>query len=179
VFDADRLKDAAARSRRFEPLFRAQTEMWDLVGKILDDHEITLREGIEHDLSLVVGTSLTKALKTFVSIQDLCLLGADEDALILLRSNVNLLINLGYILTDSEPVERALDFIAYSYQKREKYLKTAHGVDKAPRKSAMSEEEQAARAKRWEPSQHREAGRADTEVLLHHRLQVLFQLRAL
>src|SRR5207249_3933992 len=68
--------------------------------------------------------------------------------LILLRSNVNLLINLGYILGDKDPIERARDFMASSYLDRTAYLNAAHGT-KMPWKPTMSEEELKDRAKRW------------------------------
>ncbi len=84
------------------------------------------------------GASLGKALKTFQGVHELCLTGWGEDALILLRSNVNLLINLGFILSDPEPSQRADDFIAFSYLERVKYLKTAHGVEKPPWRSQMA-----------------------------------------
>jgi hypothetical protein len=61
---------------------------------------------------------------------------------------VNLLINLGYILGDDEPIERAADFICYSYVERVNYLKTAHEAP-APWTPKYSDEELKTRAKRW------------------------------
>ena len=95
---------------------------------------------------MLVGASLGKALKTFEGIHELCLMGWGEDALILLRSNVNLLINLGFILSDREPVERAADFIAFSHVERVKYLKAAYGVEEPPFKARLSESELKTRA---------------------------------
>jgi hypothetical protein len=121
--------------------------MWDLVNDLLDSHELKLREN-QHNLSLLVGASLGKAMKTFWAIKELCLLGCGEDALILLRANVNLVINLRYILTDSDPAERATDFIAYGYRERVRYMRDAHGAD-YPSKLAMSETETKQRAEQW------------------------------
>ena len=149
MFDAKRTRDMEARFTRFQKLFQLQGNLWDLVNDLLDHTEVKLRKGDEHDLSLLVGASFGKALKTFYGINDLCLVGWGEDALVLLRSNVNLLINLGYILRDPEPVERAADFIAFSYAARVKYLKRADGVEKPPWKSTMSDDELTLRAKRW------------------------------
>lgn len=149
VFDPERRKDAEARYKRFEKLFKVQARLWELANTLLDRHELKLRDGKERPLSVVVGASLGKAMKTFFGINDLCLAGWGEDALILLRSNVNLLINLGYILSDSEPNERAADFIASSYLDRVDYLKTAHGVEGLTWKPGMSDEELKLRAKRW------------------------------
>jgi hypothetical protein len=148
-FDPEREKDAEARFYRFEKSFKAEARVWDLVNEILDKADIKIRDGKERDLSLLVGASLGKALKTFDGVHELCLRGWGEDALILLRSNVNLLINLGYVLGDPEPAERADDFIAFSYIERVKYLKAAHGVEKAPWRSVMSDDELQTRAKCW------------------------------
>src|SRR6266446_2840578 len=122
MFDAERTRDMEARFRRFQNVFQLQCHLWDLVNHLLEYAELKLRSGDERDLSLLVGASFGKVLKTFYGINDLCLSGWGEDALILLRSNVNLLINLGYILGDTEPVECAADFIAFSYAARVKYL---------------------------------------------------------
>src|SRR5713226_5116717 len=113
MFDADREKDKAALFRRFHRLFKAQSELWDASNELLDHHPVKVRAGDEHDLSLFVAASLGKALKTFDGINQLCMAGWGEDALVLLRSSVNLLINLGFILGDPQPIERVADFIAY------------------------------------------------------------------
>ena len=151
MFDAERTRDMEARFTRFQKLFQLQGNLWDLVNDLLNHTEVKHRKGDEHDLSLLVGASFGKALKTFYGINDLCLAGWGEDALVLLRSNVNLLINLSYILRDPQPIERAADFIAFSYTARVKYLKRAHGVEKPPWKSTtMSDDELKLRAKRWD-----------------------------
>jgi len=48
---------------RFEKFFRVQVGMWELVNSLLDQETIKLRSGTDHDLSLLVGASLGKALK--------------------------------------------------------------------------------------------------------------------
>jgi hypothetical protein len=149
MFNAERVKDNHERLKRFERRFRIQFRMWDLVNALFDQETLKLRGGDERDLSLLVGASLGKALKTFAGVHELCLMGWGEDALILLRSNVNLLINLGYILGDSEPAERGNDFIAFSYLERMRYLKAAHADKKQPWKSLMSDDELKMRAERW------------------------------
>jgi hypothetical protein len=144
-----RERDEAARYARLKRHFDAQAIVWDAVNDLLDHHEVKVRDGADHDLSLLVGASLGKALKTFDGIQQLCLAGWGEDALILLRSSVNLLINLGYILADGEPRERAADFIAYSHLARVSYLKIAHADKKPLWKTSMSDDELRQRSKRW------------------------------
>lgn len=166
MWDADRIKDAEARFRRFEKLFRVQIRIWELVNMLLDQETVRLRSGAERDLSLVVGASLGKAMKTFQGVHELCLTGWGEDAMILLRSNVNLLINLGFILGDQEPVERAHDFIAFSYLERVKYLKTAHGAEKPPWRSQIAPEELDTRAQRWKSVNIRE--RAERVQRIHY-----------
>src|SRR2546426_9434824 len=163
--DTDRDKDRAARVQRFRKSFAIQSKMWDLVNSILDNATVKIRSGSERDLSLLIGASLGKALKTYYAIYELCVMGWGEDALILLRSNVNLLINVGYILGDGQPTERAADFIAFSAVEREKYLKTAHGA-KPPWKSAMSDAEEMERAKRWAGTSIKQ--RADSVPKFHY-----------
>ena len=87
--------DDPGRFQRFQVEFRAQNLMGDAVNDILDHHqtEMKIREEDEHDLSLIVAAAL--------------------DALILLRSNVNLLIDTRFIVTDQHLTERAREFVAY------------------------------------------------------------------
>lgn len=148
MFDPERKKDAEDRYKRFEKLFKAQGRLWELLEPLLDQGKAQLRKGDERDLSLLVGAAFGKALKTFEGVHNLCLMGWGEDAVILVRANINLLINLAYILSDDNPGERAADFISHSYVERVKYLKNAHGVP-APWKPKYSDEDLQARAKRW------------------------------
>jgi len=152
MFDPEQVKDAEARFRRFEKTFSLHGRLYGLANVLLDQEgeKLKVRVGDERDLSLLVYASLGKALKSVYAINELCLNGFGEDALLLLRSNVNLLINLGFILGDPEPVERATDFIAYSYLTRVEYLKVAHGVQNPPWKSLMDPDELKMRAKRWD-----------------------------
>ncbi len=168
MFDPERVKDAEARFRRFEKVFKVHGRLYDLANVLLDQEaeKLKIRTGDERDLSLLVCASLGKALKTCYAINELCLIGFGEDALVLLRSNVNLLINLGFILGDPEPVERATDFIAYSYLKRVEYLKTAHQVEEPPWKSLMSEDELKIRAKGWDSVKIK--ARAERVPKFHH-----------
>ena len=91
----------------------------------MKQNELKVRSDHERDLSLLVSAAFGKGLKTFDAITRLCLLGFGEDALVLLRSNINLLINIAYILSSENPIDRASDFIAFSYKERVKYLKIA------------------------------------------------------
>jgi hypothetical protein len=95
--------------------------------------------------------ALGRAMKTFQAVQRLCLLGFGEDALVALRSQVNLLINLGYMMGDPDPSERAKDFAAYSYREWENYLRDAH--DHVPQEEPIFERaELNVRADRWKRS---------------------------
>lgn len=126
--ETDFFADDPGRFQRFKREFRAQNLLGDLVNEILDRHvdKLRLKNGEERDLSLLISASFGKGLKTFQAINRLCALGFGEDAIILLRSNVNLLINTRYIVSDKKPVERAKEFIAYSIKERLKYLDLAH-----------------------------------------------------
>ncbi|MCI0626994.1 MAG: DUF5677 domain-containing protein [Acidobacteria bacterium] len=150
-FPYDLFPEAQQRYQKFERLFQAQNTLGDAVNTILDRHseKLKVQEGEEHDLSLVVAAGLGKAIKTFQAITRLCLLGYGEDALILLRSNINLLINTAYIVADRKPTERVKDFLAFSYQERVKYLKIAHAAEQPPWGPPVPLDELAQRAKAW------------------------------
>lgn len=154
----DLFDDAGPRFERFERLFRAQDDLGDLVNQVLDEEgdKIKVRDGPDRPLSVLMGPALGKAMKSFQAVQRLCLLGFGEDALLVLRSNVNLLINLGFILADPEPNERAADLIAYSYSQFAKYLKEAHRANTPPAEPPFEKEELKLRAKRWNGTKIRE-----------------------
>ncbi|KFI23944.1 hypothetical protein [Nitrosococcus oceani] len=85
------------RYERFQQEFRAQNILGDCINEIIDQHgdKLELRDGEERDLSLLVASAFFgKAQKTFQAVIRLCALGFGEDALILVRSNINLLINI-------------------------------------------------------------------------------------
>lgn len=143
--------EASERHSRFEKLFLAQDKLNDYINEILDGSadKLKIRDGVEHDLSLIVSLAFGKGLKTFHATVRLCLLGFGHDALILLRSNINLLINLTYILSKDNPVECAKDFLAFSYKERTKYLRLAHSIINPPWTPNMSDEEIQWRANSW------------------------------
>ncbi|MFQ5873699.1 MAG: DUF5677 domain-containing protein [Dehalococcoidia bacterium] len=165
-FPYDLFPEAQQRYRKFERLFQAQNTLGDAVNTILDKHtdKLKVREGEERDLSLVVAAGLGKAIKTFQAITRLCLMGYGEDTLILLRSNINLLINIAYIVADRQPTERVKDFLAFSYQKRVKYLKVAHGVDQPPWGPPVPPDEVAQRAKAWNGVKIKDRAKALSEL---------------
>ena len=118
------------RYERFQQEFVAQNVIEDVIDEILERHGDALkeREGEGRDLSrLVGGFCFGKAHKTFQAIIRLCALGFGEDAATLLRSNINLLINIYFILNNANPIERCDEFIAYSIYERMKYIDNAHG----------------------------------------------------
>jgi hypothetical protein len=147
---SDLFQDALLRYNRFQRLFQAQDSLGDVINEILDTHtdKLQVREGEERDLSLLVAAALGKGMKTSQAVTRLCLLGYGEDALILIRSNINLLINIAYILVEN-PTERVKDFLAFSYQERVKYLKLAHGVQKLLWPPPVSPAEVEQRARAW------------------------------
>lgn len=122
------IQSAGQRLKRFPGEYRAIEILIDSLNHIIQNHQekrkLRTREP-ESDLDLVVATSFGKAGKTFQAINTLCAFGFGEDALILLRANINLMINLCYVLAD-DSLNRCADFIAYSHTEHAKYLKTAH-----------------------------------------------------
>lgn len=108
---------AAERYGRFARYFRLQDAVRDGVNRMLREEagKFRVEDGPRRILSLVVATVLGKALKTFHAVNRLCALGFGEDAAVLLRSNVNLLINLVYIIRDEAPAVRAQEFAAAAW----------------------------------------------------------------
>ena len=149
--ETDVFADDPGRFQRFEREFRAQNFLGDLVNEILDRHEhkLKVKDGEERDLSLLISASFGKGLKTFQAISRLCALGYGEDAIILLRSNVNLLINTRFILSDKNPAERAKEFIAYSVKERLKYLDLAHDGKRPKWAEKIDPQEIERDAERW------------------------------
>jgi hypothetical protein len=82
--------DAGRRFARFEHLFPAQDALADLVNQVLDEGDtLKIRDGPDRPMSVLMGSALGKAMKSFQTGQRLTLLGFGEDALLVLRSNVN------------------------------------------------------------------------------------------
>lgn len=145
--------DKANRIERFRRELDACNVLIDCMNYVLDRYEGKLKltdSEAEQDLQLLVCAMFGKAGKTFNAVIELCCLGFGEDALILLRSNGNLMINLLYILA-KDSVERAADFIAYGHREQAKYLKLNHN-DKPPPEwmKFLKWDEIEERARRWE-----------------------------
>lgn len=121
--------DSELRKNRFLPELKAYDLLLGKMNQVLDrsSDEIKVRDTQpERDLDLLVAAMHGKAGKTYQAILELSLSGFGEDALVLLRSNVNLMVNMLYILS-GDSVKRAGDLIAYSHKEQKKYLTVAHG----------------------------------------------------
>lgn len=163
----DAFDDATPRFERFERLFLAHDTVGDSMNEVLDHEQpkMRVRDGPDRILSIVMAAALGRAMKTFQAVQRLCLLGFGEDALVALRSQINLLINVGYIVGDPEPRERAKDFAAYSYREWEKYLMEAH--DHVPWEEPLFERDELnRRAGQWKKTTIR--SRAKRVSALHY-----------
>jgi hypothetical protein len=142
---------AGARFVRFRPLFDAVAFALDKMHTAFEEHGdvIKVGQGPERNLSLLVPLFvLGKGRKTCSAARHLCWLGYGEDAAILVRANLNLLINLGYIAGDSDPVRRADEFLAYSYAEREKFFRLGYG-EKMPIGPPVPADQLAAYVKAW------------------------------
>ena len=124
----ENLTEVEARKIRFLSELKAYDLLLGTMNEVLDTskQELKVRNTQpQRDLDLLVAAMHGKAGKTYQAILQLCLLGFGEDALVLLRTNINLMINLLYILSDDSE-KRAGDLIAYSHKEQEKYLRLAH-----------------------------------------------------
>ncbi len=153
---------ASERCARFRDLFEFQNQLGDAINSVLDSNLIGQRDGEERFLSWVVAANLGKALKTFQAALRLCLLGFGHDALILVRSNINVLINTWFILSpEKHRLDRAKDFLAYSYAEHVKYLRIMGETEIPP--GPMPPEELRQRKEHWKRTsiEQRAAGLPD------------------
>ena len=150
-FEGSILEGTRERYERFALLFRINGDVGDLVNRVLDEEgvKIQVRDGDDHLLSTIIGPLLGKAMKTFQAIERLCLLGYGEDAAVLIRSNVNLLVNLAYSVSDATPNERAKEFVADGWITYTKFMKGAFGVEVNPDGGPLKGEDLEALAIRW------------------------------
>lgn len=153
------------RYKRFERLFGAHNVLGDVVNRVLDQRgELPLHEG-EEDISRFIGAALGKALKTNQAIVRLCLLGYGEDAVVLLRTNVNLLIDAVYLLAEDR-TERFKNFLAHSYDERAKMFR--EGYAEPPPWPPPFGDETKKRAKAWGTINARAAALPENLRLLHY-----------
>ncbi|OGQ62351.1 MAG: hypothetical protein A2W73_04940 [Deltaproteobacteria bacterium RIFCSPLOWO2_12_55_13] len=116
--------DKAERIKRFQREFDANDTLTKSILTVLEKYRDKLRlrgDVADKDLDLAVSAMFVKAEKTFEAILELCCRGFGEDALTLLRSNINLMINFYYILAE-DSVARASAFIAHGHCKQKKYV---------------------------------------------------------
>lgn len=149
---------ADERYDRFEWLYREIGLLTDIINEITTtyrDTHLKLSAGDGKEVSLIFATSVGKAMKTFHAISLVAVLGYGEDAAILIRSNIDLLINLAYFLAAPDTASRieiARDFRAYSYSQHEKHMRLGFG--EAPQiKAPFPDPELTQRIKRWKGTQ--------------------------
>ncbi len=159
-------RDRVERYRRFERLFRAHDVLGKVINGVLDERgELPLRDG-EEDVSRFIGAAFGKANKTTQAIVRLCLLGYAEDAVVLLRTNVNLLIDAVYVLT-GDRTERFKDFLAHSYAERVKMFREGY-AESPPEPPSFGDDETKRRAKAWGSIRDRARALPDGLSLLHY-----------
>ncbi len=145
------LEGTRERYARFARLFRLQGDVGDRVNQVLNEEadNIQVRHGEDRLLSTIIGPLLGKAMKTFQAVERLCLLGYGEDAAVLLRSNVNLLVNLAYIVSDPTPNDRAKEFVADAWIRYTKFMKGAFDHEVNPNDSPLPPDSLEPLAKQW------------------------------
>lgn len=173
--------DRATRIKKFSREFYANDTLIACMDKVVGKYngKIKLRGDTAHkDLDLLISAMFGKAEKTYKAVSELCSLGFGEDALVLLRSNINLMINLYYIIA-KDSVERASACIAYGHREQAKYLKT--GKRGMPRwMSRINWHEIDRIAARWKKVNIEARGqRSKTTLPLQCWIPVLFKLRTL
>ena len=116
-------QQAQARYQRFEQFFRLGHELETLIDQVLAGvgGGFAFKRGRGEDVSIIAGASFFKGLRTFKAAKTLALFGFGTEALLLIRSNINLLINVDWILSSDNPTEAAEQFVAYSYLENRKF----------------------------------------------------------
>ena len=89
------------------------------------------------------------SLKTFAAVCRLCVLGFGEDAQVLLRANINLLINLKYILDDPNPILRANELLASTHRNRQTFFRLGYGKTDMPVPPPVAEDQLTEFADAW------------------------------
>lgn len=120
--------DKEQRIKRFQREFDATDTLTKHMVVVQQKYngKLKLRGDLaEKDLDLAVAAMFVKAEKSYEAIFELCARGFGEDATTLLRSNVNLMINLGYIL-EEDSVNRASAFVAHGHSEQAKYVRLAN-----------------------------------------------------
>src|SRR5581483_1740128 len=96
-----------------------------VINRVLDERgELQLRDG-EEDISQFIAAAFGKACKTTQAIVRLCLLDYGEDAVVLLRTNLNVLIDAAYFLAEDR-ADRFKKFLAHSYEERAKMFREGY-----------------------------------------------------
>ncbi len=147
----DAFSGADARFLRFAKHFEAQAFLQEEVEEIFKNHSghIRLRKNRERNLSFLVALMLSKGLKTFAAVCRLCVLGFGEDAQVLLRTNINLLINLKYLLDAPDPLLRASELLASSYKNRQTFFRCGYNKTDMPIPCPVPEDKLAEYADAW------------------------------
>jgi len=174
--EVDLFADDPGRFERFRLEFMSQRVIDDVMDAMFERYGEALkpRDGKEKELyRLVVGFCFAKAHKTFHATQRLCALGFGEDAAILLRSNINLLINMHFILRNDDPVERCKEFIDYSVHERRRYIDSAYQAKQPEWMEKVGTEnpdEMKARVYKWKGNKIRTRAKSmgDERFLLHY-----------
>ena len=145
------LQEATKRYMRFKRHFKLQGDVGDRVNQMLDEEadKMKVRNGKDRPLSALIGPALGKAVKTFQAVERNCVLGFGEDAAVLLRSNVNLLINIAYIVTDENPNERCAEWRADTWVRHVKWVKQAYEQDVDSTGAPFPPDKLKELAKRW------------------------------
>jgi len=141
----DFVADAEARRQRYAELFAAHALLDRTIAEVYDANreKPRVRTTPEEVCAFLFG----KATKTLDAIRVLCESGFGQDAVILTRSLVNLVINLWYI--GGEPEERTKDYIAAGRKARRDYLERFPGRPGRLPPLDPDWEEVKQRGKRW------------------------------
>ena len=143
---AELIEEAAARRRRHEALFNAIAQLDRTVEEIwfANVGRIRLHGPGQRVLAVLFG----KATKSLDAIRLLCETGFGQDAVILTRSLVNLVINVWYIGSAPDPDERALDYNASGWMAQRRFFANFPRRTVLPEPPDLAEIE--GRARRWD-----------------------------
>lgn len=141
------VREAAARRRRHEALFDAVCHLDRIVEEIWFANVGRIR--VHGPGQRVLAVLFGKATKSLDAIRLLCETGFGQDAVVLTRSLVNLVINVWYIGSSADPDERALDYNASGWMAQRRFFAYFPGRPTVlPEPPDLAEIEE--RAERWD-----------------------------
>jgi hypothetical protein len=151
ILSEERIAEARERMERFSVLFQAQDLMADVVHEL--SANLQGRRG-EPGISMVVAAALAKAAKSSQAVIHLCTLGFGQDALVVLRSIIDIGISIAYVTGAPDATsrdDRFQSWLGRGWDQERKLRELGFGSQMPLPVPGITAEELRRRAKAWPP----------------------------